>query len=88
MDWWGGRVSLGNLDLAGAVNKLQESVKNIEKNFDTALGFEERPDSSSQGSLFNLIDYRSILIGMSGKLQNSCSLIVDWGGLCCLGTLN
>jgi len=57
MEWWGGRVSLGNLDLAGAVNKLQESVKNIEKNFDTALGFEERLDSGSQGSLFNLIQH-------------------------------
>lgn len=33
--------SFGNLgDLAGAVNKLSESVKNIEKNFDSALGWE------------------------------------------------
>lgn len=38
---------MGNLDLAGAVNKLSESVKNIEKNFDTALGLEEKSDSSS-----------------------------------------
>ncbi|XP_062008397.1 golgin candidate 5 [Rosa rugosa] len=43
MAWFSGKVSLGNFpDLAGAVNKLQESVKNIEKNFDTALGFEEK----------------------------------------------
>ncbi|KAJ3704406.1 hypothetical protein LUZ61_008111 [Rhynchospora tenuis] len=43
---WFGKVSLGGLqDLAGAVNKISESVKNIEKNFDTALGLEEKPDS-------------------------------------------
>ncbi|KAJ4832064.1 hypothetical protein Tsubulata_043704, partial [Turnera subulata] len=48
MAWFSGKVSLGNFpDLAGAVNKLSESVKNIEKNFDTALGFEEKPESSS-----------------------------------------
>lgn len=29
------------------MNKLQESVKNIEKNFDSALGFEEKGESSS-----------------------------------------
>ncbi|XP_023007438.1 golgin candidate 5-like [Cucurbita maxima] len=46
MAWFSGKVSLGNFpDLAGAVNKLQESVKNIEKNFDSALGFEEEPES-------------------------------------------
>lgn len=50
MDWFGGKVSLGSLDLAGAVNKLQESVKNIEKNFDSALGLEEKPRSSNEGS--------------------------------------
>ena len=33
MTWFSGKVSLGNFpDLTGAVNKLQESVKNIEKN--------------------------------------------------------
>lgn len=43
---WLGKVSLGNFpDLAGAVTKLSESVKNIEKNFDSALGLEEKPDS-------------------------------------------
>ncbi|XP_011013502.1 PREDICTED: golgin candidate 5-like [Populus euphratica] len=48
MAWFSGKVSLGNFpDLAGAVNKLSESVKNIEKNFDTALGFEDKSDSSS-----------------------------------------
>eukprot|EP00249_Psilotum_nudum_P011130 c22980_g1_i1 orf=618-3401(-) len=40
---WLGKVSLGNFsDIAEAVTKLSESVKNIEKNFDSALGFEEK----------------------------------------------
>lgn len=40
---------MGNFpDLAGAVNKFSESVKNIEKNFDTALGFEEKPEKSEK----------------------------------------
>ncbi|KAL9264236.1 Golgin putative 5-like protein [Drosera capensis] len=47
MDWFSGRVSLGNLDIAGAVNKISESVKNIEKNFDSALGLEEKAVESS-----------------------------------------
>ncbi|GMI82079.1 golgin candidate 5 [Hibiscus trionum] len=48
MAWFSGKVSLGGFpDLAGAVNKFQESVKNIEKNFDNALGFEEESESSS-----------------------------------------
>lgn len=34
-------------DLAGAVNKISESVKNIEKNFDNALGLEEQTGGSS-----------------------------------------
>ncbi|KAK1574827.1 hypothetical protein Q3G72_000258 [Acer saccharum] len=51
MAWFSGKVSLGNFpDLAGAVTKLSESVKNIEKNFDSALGFEEKPESSSEAS--------------------------------------
>lgn len=51
MAWFSGKKSWGNFpDLAGAVNKLQESVKNIEKNFDTALGFEEKAESSSEGT--------------------------------------
>ncbi|KAJ9190210.1 hypothetical protein P3X46_001436 [Hevea brasiliensis] len=50
MAWFSGKVSLGNFpDLAGAVNKLSESVKNIEKNFDSALGLEEKSESSSEG---------------------------------------
>ncbi|XP_055829147.1 golgin candidate 5 isoform X2 [Solanum dulcamara] len=47
MAWFSGKLDLGNLDLAGAVNKLSESVKNIEKNFDTALGLEDKSESSS-----------------------------------------
>lgn len=35
---WLGKLSVS--DFTGAVNKLSESVKNIEKNFDSALGFE------------------------------------------------
>ncbi|XP_021736873.1 golgin candidate 5-like [Chenopodium quinoa] len=50
MDWWGKSVSLGNLDFSGAVNKLQESVKNIEKNFDSALGLEDKPQSGDEVS--------------------------------------
>lgn len=50
MAWFGGKNTWGNFpDLAGAVNKLQESVKNIEKNFDTALGLEEKSESSTEG---------------------------------------
>lgn len=50
MAWFSGKVSLGNLDFAGAVNKLSESVKNIEKNFDTALGLEEKSDDAAAAS--------------------------------------
>ncbi|XP_042389461.1 golgin candidate 5-like [Zingiber officinale] len=48
---WFGNVSLGGFsDLAGAVSKLSESVKNIEKNFDSALGLEEKHDPDDDGS--------------------------------------
>ncbi|XP_043704554.1 golgin candidate 5-like [Telopea speciosissima] len=50
---WLGKVSLGGFpDLAGAVNKLSESVKNIEKNFDSALGFEEKTDVGEASGLW------------------------------------
>ncbi|PWA86793.1 golgin candidate 5 [Artemisia annua] len=50
MAWFSGKVSLGNFpDLAGAVNKFSESVKNIEKNFDTALGLDDKAAASSGG---------------------------------------
>ncbi|KAI5057506.1 hypothetical protein GOP47_0027954 [Adiantum capillus-veneris] len=46
---WLGKVSLGNFgDIAGAVTKISESVKNIEKNFDSVLGFDERGKSNDE----------------------------------------
>lgn len=50
MAWFSGKVSLGSLDLAGALNKVSESVKNIEKNFDSALGLEEKSDGTTGSS--------------------------------------
>ncbi|KAK1436853.1 hypothetical protein QVD17_02637 [Tagetes erecta] len=51
MAWFSGKVSLGNFaDIAGAVNKLSESVKNIEKNFDSALGFEDKASGANATS--------------------------------------
>ncbi|VAH22743.1 unnamed protein product [Triticum turgidum subsp. durum] len=51
MAWWSDKLSLGGLqDIAGAVNKISESVKNIEKNFDSALGLEEKRDDADEGS--------------------------------------
>lgn len=48
MAWLRGKVALGSFpDLAGAVNKISESVKNIEKNFDNALGLEDQPGGST-----------------------------------------
>ncbi|PKA62883.1 Golgin candidate 5 [Apostasia shenzhenica] len=50
---WLGKVSLGGFpDLAGAVTKLSESVKNIEKNFDSALGLEEKPDTGEASGIW------------------------------------
>ncbi|XP_071686253.1 golgin candidate 5-like [Rutidosis leptorrhynchoides] len=51
MAWFSGKVSLGNFpDLAGAVNKFSESVKNIEKNFDSALGLEDKAGGTTSTS--------------------------------------
>ncbi|GFP81860.1 golgin candidate 5 [Phtheirospermum japonicum] len=51
MAWFSGKVSLGNFpDFSEAVNKLSESVKNIEKNFDSALGLEEKSDATASTS--------------------------------------
>ncbi|KAM0005529.1 putative TATA element modulatory factor 1, TATA binding protein [Helianthus debilis subsp. tardiflorus] len=51
MDWFSGKVSLGNFpDLTEAVNKISAGVKTIEKNFDNALGLEDNPDSASSTS--------------------------------------
>lgn len=50
-----GKVSLGGFpDLAGAVTKLSESVKNIEKNFDSALGLEEKSEAKPEGNIIFL----------------------------------
>lgn len=57
MAWWSGKVSLGGLqDIAGAVNKISESVKNIEKNFDSALGLEEKRDDE-EGMVASLVHW-------------------------------
>ncbi|CAK9174584.1 unnamed protein product [Ilex paraguariensis] len=51
MAWFSGKVSFGGFqDLSGVVNKFSESVKNIEKNFDSALGFEEKSNTETGGS--------------------------------------
>ncbi|CAI9779974.1 unnamed protein product [Fraxinus pennsylvanica] len=48
MAWFSGKVSLGNFpDFAGAVNKLSESVKNIEKNKLCREPDEEKSDATS-----------------------------------------
>lgn len=50
MAWLRGKVALP--DLAGAVNKISESVKNIEKNFDNALGLElDQPAAASDSTI-------------------------------------
>ncbi|KAL3631905.1 hypothetical protein CASFOL_024889 [Castilleja foliolosa] len=51
MAWFSGKVSLGNFpDFSDAVNKLSEGVKNIEKNFDSALGLDEKSDATESTS--------------------------------------
>ncbi|CAI9114149.1 OLC1v1014804C1 [Oldenlandia corymbosa var. corymbosa] len=55
MAWFSGKVSLGNFsDLAGAVKNISdtvsEGVKSIEKNFDSALGLEEKSDATSSSN--------------------------------------
>ncbi|EPS69979.1 hypothetical protein M569_04783, partial [Genlisea aurea] len=48
MAWFSGKVSIGNFpDLAGAVSKFSEGVKNIEKTFDSALGLEGNSDATA-----------------------------------------
>ncbi|EEF46429.1 Myosin-2 heavy chain, non muscle, putative [Ricinus communis] len=89
MAWFSGKVSLGNFpDLAGAVNKLSESVKNIEKNFDSALGLEEKSDSTSSEEM----SY-GFCVGNLKKLMNTAICInfpplahqlQDYGLLCLL----
>lgn len=68
MAWFSGKVSLGNFpDLAGAVNKFSESVKNIEKNFDSALGFEGKDGgttSTTEGTHLCLICLALMIISI------------------------
>lgn len=83
MAWFSGRVSLGGFpDLAGAVNKLSESVKNIEKNFDSALGFEEQAEKSestnSEGSLDCIVNIVSCCTVNSCFSEN----LVSFGFAC------
>lgn len=68
MAWFSGKVNLGNFpDLAGAVNKISESVKNIEKNFDTALGFEEKSKSDSGSEASGLWPSSMSFMGQKGE---------------------
>lgn len=90
MAWFSGKVSLGNFpDLAGAVNKLSESVKNIEKNFDSALGLEEKSDatgSSSEGT--DLFVYLWVYwIGLVALTVNLCFHAIQWWNTSILGVL-
>lgn len=63
MAWFSGKVTLGNFpDFAGAVNKLSESVKNIEKNFDSALGLEEKSDATGSDGEGKSCSVRACLI--------------------------
>lgn len=58
MAWFSGKVSLGGFpDITGAVNKFQESVKNMEKNFDNALGFDEKSESGGAGGALLTFSY-------------------------------
>lgn len=74
MAWFSGKVSLGNFpDLAGAVNKLSESVKNIEKNFDTALGFEEKSESSTSEGIvisISIVSFPTYICTQSSECVN------------------
>ncbi|KAI3737632.1 hypothetical protein L2E82_27641 [Cichorium intybus] len=68
MAWFSGKVSLGNFpDLAGAVNKLSESVKNIEKNFDSALGFEDKAGGTTSSTAEASGLWPSDLMGFMGQ---------------------
>ncbi|KAK6125079.1 hypothetical protein DH2020_041195 [Rehmannia glutinosa] len=76
MAWFSGKVSLGNFpDFSEAVNKLSESVKNIEKNFDSALGLEEKSDAA--GSSSEATDRKALfepIIGLMGQKGEDSTL--------------
>ncbi|CAA7025784.1 unnamed protein product [Microthlaspi erraticum] len=74
MAWFSGKVSLGGFpDLTGAVNKFQESVKNIEKNFDNALGFDEKSESGGEASSMwpPAVDTKSLFDPVMSFMGNS-----------------
>ncbi|KAH8946192.1 hypothetical protein BDL97_12G080700 [Sphagnum fallax] len=56
---WLGKVTLS--DFAGAVTKLSESVKNIEKNFDSALGFDDVSEARSTSEKTTTSVFESLL---------------------------
>ncbi|KAM0037406.1 putative DNA ligase (ATP) [Helianthus debilis subsp. tardiflorus] len=63
MAWFSGKVTLGNFaDIFGAVNRLSENEKNIENNFDTALGFEDKA-----GGLLPLMKVAQLLVGLAER---------------------
>ncbi|CAH8258850.1 unnamed protein product [Arabidopsis lyrata] len=76
MAWFSGKVSLGGFpDLTGAVNKFQESVKNIEKNFDNALGFDDKSDSAPQDAASSMwppaVDTKSLFDPVMSFMGNT-----------------
>ncbi|KAL3632975.1 hypothetical protein CASFOL_025959 [Castilleja foliolosa] len=87
MAWFSGKVSLGNFpDFSEAVSKLSEGVKNIEKNFDSALGLEEKSDatastSEASGIWASSTDRKAIFepiigfMGQKGEENNTSKLL-------------
>ncbi|AAF09048.1 unknown protein; 70672-76070 [Arabidopsis thaliana] len=76
MAWFSGKVSLGGFpDLTGAVNKFQESVKNIEKNFDNALGFDDKSDSAAEDAASSMwppaVDTKSLFDPVMSFMGNT-----------------
>ncbi|XP_010417789.1 PREDICTED: golgin candidate 5 [Camelina sativa] len=76
MAWFSGKVSLGGFpDLTGAVNKFQESVKNIEKNFDNALGFDDKSDESAPAEASSMwppaVDTKSLFDPLMSFMGNT-----------------
>nr|XP_043635693.1 golgin candidate 5-like [Erigeron canadensis] len=68
MAWFSSKVSLGNFpDLAGAVNKFSESVKNIEKNFDSALGLEDKAGGTTTSTTEASGSWSSDLMSFMGQ---------------------
>ncbi|KAL1220753.1 Golgin candidate 5 [Cardamine amara subsp. amara] len=80
MAWFSGKVSLGGFpDLTGAVNKFQESVKNIEKNFDNALGFDDKSESIGEASSMwpPAVDTKSLFDPVMSFMGNTSDEKID-----------